>query len=144
MEGNSCWSEPILETRVFGKGRVNFHHNNVAGIGRALPDDVELAQQVSAENQVLVLCRLTKGWRGHWDLVGRGGAGRSHCSNPGGVQVARPGPRDGDKPPALPKELSLASEDPSHSCLLVPLGLQNLCYNLENLSQGKERFCLFV
>lgn len=61
MEGNSCLSKPILETCVFAKGRVNFHHSNIAGTGWVLPEsDVEMAQQVSAENQLLVLSRLTR------------------------------------------------------------------------------------
>ena len=59
MEGNSCWSKPILETHVFSKGRAGFHHNKVAGTGQAPPDsNAEMVQQVSAENQLLVLGRL--------------------------------------------------------------------------------------
>lgn len=83
MEGNSCWSKPILETRIFAKGRINFHHNNVAGTRWALPhDNVEMAQQVSAENQLSVLGGLIKGRRRCWGLAGRDRTGRILPSNP--------------------------------------------------------------
>lgn len=56
MEGNGCWSKPILETCIFAEGRVNFPNNNVAGIGWAWSENsVEIVQQVSAENQLSLL-----------------------------------------------------------------------------------------
>lgn len=70
MGGDGCHSEPILENRIFTKGRVCFGRD-IAGTRWALPDnDVEMAQQVSAENQLLVLGRLMKGWRRYRGLVG--------------------------------------------------------------------------
>lgn len=153
MEGNSCWSKPILESCVFAKGRVNFDHNSGAGTGRALPDDdVEMAQQVSAENQVLVFCRLTEGWTGRWGWAAEMGQAGVCRSNPAGVQMGRLGPRGGDNPPALCTELSLApGSSPFQGSFpflnwMIPCSSlpSELCCHLENLSQRKERFCLFV
>lgn len=90
------------------------HHSNIAGTGRAQPgNNVEMAQQVSAENRVLVLHRLTKGCRGCWGLVGARQGRQESATKRKAVSILvgcrwADWDRGGDNPLALPTELSLA------------------------------------
>lgn len=155
MEGNSCWFKPILETHLFAKGRANLHHK-VAGTGRALLDsNVEMIQQVSAENQLLVVGGLMKGWRRRWGLVvGWDRAGRILSWNPelsqfwwGAGGQMRTTLQLSKVPLLAPGSFPFRGYLPiSASCsgsesFFCP---QKLCSHLENLFQRKGRFCLFV
>lgn len=155
VEGNSCWSKPILETRVFSKGRARFHHNKVAGTGQARPDsNAEMVQQVSAENQLLVLGWLLQRSRRRWGRVGWVAVRilplNLEMSQSGGGGGADEGHWDGNNPSARStKSLSLnLGSSPSRGSLpFLPLSLGLSPYsalnsNLGNWSQRKERLSL--
>lgn len=155
MEGNSCWSKPILETRLFAKGRANFHHNKVAGTGRARPSRAAM-QTWSSRCQQRTNFWYSAGSGGMEEMLARPGLSQGWQDSVLKSRAVPVGCRwaDGDNPSVLQSPLSLAPGSfPFRGSLPIsasssgaesPFCPQNLCYHLGDLSQRNGRFCLFV
>lgn len=152
MGRNSCWSKPILETRVFAKGRASFQAT------RLLAQDGGTARRQCRDGPAGVSREPTFGARARPGMQEAPGPGGLRQGWQDSVTKSRAVPTsmgcrwaDGD---SLCGDDTLALQSPSHwsgdpfpshfrllDLVCVP---QNPRSNLGNLSQRKGRFRLFV
>lgn len=152
MEGNSCWSKPILETRVFTKGRINFTTTLLAQDGHCRPRCRDGPAGVSREPSFGTpqARRGVEGTRGLAAATVLAGVCPVQSCRAAGGQI---GTQRWRQPSSSTygalvgsRILSLAGVPP-----ILELGnsvslfcLQDTCYHLENLCQRNERFCFFT